>query len=221
MSASRVVAKRVKEFRQAHGWSAQELARRCAEAGMPHLDRSIIANLESGRRAMITIDEVLTLAWVLSVPPLMMFLPLGSTDEIAITPDVAVHPGLALKWVMGEMEPPTSDRKVAAHVDQAMFRLAAQPLILYARLDDAQEALSRAENDLHWAMEEGPADRVDKVAARRDDALNRLADVLNLMVDVGVRPPAIWWERYDRMRELGLLKLADRIERLAAEVEGA
>lgn len=193
------------------GWTAQDLADRLAAAGMPHLKRPVIANLESGRRQTVTVEEVLTLAWVLDVPPLMMFLPLGLSDEFEVTPSTAVHPGLALKWIVGEECAPTSDRKMAAHTNPRLHSKAAQPLWLYQRLTEAQTPLGRAEIDIAWATDEGDEERVQALQARRDGALAVLASVLDDMLDAGVLPPAIWHERYTRMRDLGLLKRPNEI----------
>ena len=55
------VAQRVKELRKRRNWSARQLADRCAELGAAGLDRSVLANLESGRRRTVSIDEVFVL----------------------------------------------------------------------------------------------------------------------------------------------------------------
>jgi transcriptional regulator with XRE-family HTH domain len=72
---SDVVAQRVRKLRQQWGWSAAELAQRCAEWGHPQLTASVIANIESGRRDKngrrrrdVTVDEAFAFARVLQVP---------------------------------------------------------------------------------------------------------------------------------------------------------
>ena len=77
---SMTIAKRMKELRQKKGWSAANLADACAEVGMPELNRSVIANIESRRRKNVTVEEVLTLAFVLDVSPLHLMVPI---DEFA------------------------------------------------------------------------------------------------------------------------------------------
>ena len=48
---ARIVARRLPVLRERHGWSAQQLADRCAEAGWPELNRAIISQLQQdGRR---------------------------------------------------------------------------------------------------------------------------------------------------------------------------
>jgi transcriptional regulator with XRE-family HTH domain len=234
LTPTQVAARRVRYYRDAHGWSAQELARRCAAAGMPQLDRSVLSNLENGRRTTIRLDEVLTLAWVLGVPPVMLMVPLGWADEVAITPTVTVHPGLAMKWLTGEGEAPTSDRRIAGHVSHAVYIEAVRPLALYERLSEAQDLLGKAERHRHDVRTNDgrrnpPAsldglDREDAARIRAADlrwkgALTALATVLNHMVTTGVRPPAIWRPRLEAMKNMGLLlhRTAQEVPPLAGE----
>jgi transcriptional regulator with XRE-family HTH domain len=62
--------------RAARGWSAQQLADRCAELGMPDLDRSAVANIENERRQRIGVDELFVLALALGVAPVHLAVPL-------------------------------------------------------------------------------------------------------------------------------------------------
>lgn len=102
------VRQRVKELRLAHGWSARELAERCAAAGAPHLDRDVLANLEGGRRRGITVDELLVLAFVLDAPPVHLLVP--TTDgDYAVTPTTVMPTTDARAWVRGEVEAPGQD----------------------------------------------------------------------------------------------------------------
>src|SRR4051794_30252810 len=79
---TQVVAARVKQLRKEQGLSAQKLADRCAEAGGRDLaTRSVIANLESGRRDTVSIDEVFVLAFALNVAPVHLVIP---TDAVPV-----------------------------------------------------------------------------------------------------------------------------------------
>jgi transcriptional regulator with XRE-family HTH domain len=107
-----VVARRVREVRSRRGWSAQELADRLREAGFPELDRGIIANLESGRRRSVSIDEVLALALVLDMAPVHLFVPVA--DEALSIGRWAVGSGPAREWVRGNYALPSQDSRVYA-----------------------------------------------------------------------------------------------------------
>jgi transcriptional regulator with XRE-family HTH domain/DNA-binding CsgD family transcriptional regulator len=54
-------------MRRQRGWTAQQLAERCALEGQPSLTRSNIAKIESGARRTVTTDEALGLARALEV----------------------------------------------------------------------------------------------------------------------------------------------------------
>lgn len=97
----KVIAGEVRRHRLARDLSAQQLADRCAELGHP-IPRSVLANLESGRRETITVPELLVLARALEVPPVLLLFPLGRVEQMEVLPgrDVATWP--ALLWFTGE-----------------------------------------------------------------------------------------------------------------------
>lgn len=67
-AAGIAVIRNVRALRVGRGWSAAEVASRADAAGFV-LPRNVIANLENGRRAMVTVDELAALAAVLAVEP--------------------------------------------------------------------------------------------------------------------------------------------------------
>lgn len=91
------VAGEVRRHRQAQGLSAQQLADRCTEVGMP-IQRSVLANLESGRRTTITISEVLVLAAALRVPPGLLVFPVGQQESVEMLPNKTESPLAAVDW---------------------------------------------------------------------------------------------------------------------------
>lgn len=66
---TRRVSERVRALRSQRQWSARELAEVCAREGMPSLNRSTIAKIESGARKWVTADEIAVLARALGVAP--------------------------------------------------------------------------------------------------------------------------------------------------------
>jgi transcriptional regulator with XRE-family HTH domain len=104
------VARRVREVRRRRGLSAAQLAERLRDVGL-EWDRSIIANLETGRRAGVDVAELLALAYVLRVAPVHLLIPID--DELApyhVTPTQAVRAGRARAWVRGD-DPLSADRR--------------------------------------------------------------------------------------------------------------
>ncbi|MFE2428437.1 helix-turn-helix domain-containing protein [Streptomyces sp. NPDC059373] len=71
---TRAIAKRVKELRGERGLTGANLAERMTELGVPW-DRSIVANLENGRRGSVSVAELLGLAFVLDVAPIHLLVP--------------------------------------------------------------------------------------------------------------------------------------------------
>ena len=74
MRPSEGIGKRLAEYRRLAGLSARELAER-AGAG---LSRGVIANIESGRKADLTVDQLIAVSAVLGIPPSALALP---TDQ--------------------------------------------------------------------------------------------------------------------------------------------
>lgn len=58
-------ARQLRERREAVGLSAHDLAARCAAVGSERINREVIANIETGRRQDVTLDEAACLAHVL------------------------------------------------------------------------------------------------------------------------------------------------------------
>ncbi|MQS13378.1 helix-turn-helix transcriptional regulator [Streptomyces kaniharaensis] len=96
------VAEAVRRFREERGMSAQDVAAACADLGYP-IARSIIANLENGRRSSVDVAEVLVLAKVLDVPPVALVVPVGETGEIEVLPGRMISTDEALQWVCGDL----------------------------------------------------------------------------------------------------------------------
>jgi transcriptional regulator with XRE-family HTH domain len=109
---SAIMARRIRELRERRDWTAEQLASRCAEAGMPSLTRSVIANAESGRRQSgFTIEEMLTLAYVLDLAPVYLFLPIDAA-LVSFTPRWVSSAGYVREWVRGNFPMPGQDPRL-------------------------------------------------------------------------------------------------------------
>lgn len=107
MSASAVVARRVRQLRGQRGWSAEDLARRLAELDpSTNLDRNVIANIENGRRRSLSLDEVVLFAVALDTTPTMLLLPaLGEALSIG-TDGPPLASTTARRWLGGHDSQP-------------------------------------------------------------------------------------------------------------------
>lgn len=112
-SPQTAVAGAVAELRKRLGWTAEDLARECVHLGMPSLNRSVIANIESGRRKYISVNEMCCLAYALDVAPVHLLVPTGVNEPVpdyyACAPEVLMPSKDARQWIRGELAPPGSD----------------------------------------------------------------------------------------------------------------
>jgi transcriptional regulator with XRE-family HTH domain len=82
------------------GMSAQQLSTACKELGHP-IARSVIANLESGRRSNVSVAEMLILATALNVPPATLLFPVGFAASVEVVPGGFETPLRAVDWMSG------------------------------------------------------------------------------------------------------------------------
>jgi hypothetical protein len=102
---ARLVAREVRRYRESQQpkMSAQQLADRTAELGMP-IPRSVLANLESGRRETVSVAEVLVLAAALGVAPIELISPVGFDQQTEMLPGREMDPLSAMRWFTGELK---------------------------------------------------------------------------------------------------------------------
>jgi transcriptional regulator with XRE-family HTH domain len=102
MTPTEVVAKRMKALRKKRDLTADKLAQRMKAAGIPW-ERIVVTKLETGRRASVSVDELLALAKVLDCP-LVMLLTTRDDDARAyqITPTTTESMGTVRAWMRGQ-----------------------------------------------------------------------------------------------------------------------
>lgn len=98
------VARNLRRWREHLGLSAQQLADRTRELGF-HVPRSVIANLENGRRETLSIAEFLVIAAALDVPPVLLIADVGREETVEILPGNSVSTWLARGWILGAADP--------------------------------------------------------------------------------------------------------------------
>lgn len=96
------VGKRVRELRSATDvkLSAQALSDRTTELGYT-VTRTVIADMESGRRKQVLVPELLALAAALEVPPSLLLLEEFPDGGVEVLPDRVVDGVTALAWIAG------------------------------------------------------------------------------------------------------------------------
>lgn len=112
MSVSEAIGARLNQLRRVHGWSAAQLAEAMTKVGVPW-DRQVVSKLENGRRKVLTVDELLALAYVLDIAPVHLLVPTdaGASERYAVTPTVTVSPSAARAWIRGRSAIGQVDRR--------------------------------------------------------------------------------------------------------------
>lgn len=183
-------------YRDAHGWTARELADRCSAAGVP-LDDNVICDLEDNLRAQVSVQELLTLAYVLSVPPVLLFVPVGEDYHVEVTPGVLVAPDAAVRWVSGEA-------MMAGDPRPGIWQRFARPLHLYRQLDHAHARRWNAESDLRRSTRDGTLSDQADARSQYILALVNVATVLTALVEDGMTVPPLKDYTARDMAKLGL-----------------
>jgi len=105
---------------------------------MPSVTRNLVSDLETGRRQLLGVAEVLVIARALDVPPLLLLFPVGVAEEAEALPGEIRSPFRAAAWFSGETPFPGKDDEdyvigIAADWNAAT----GNPLAIYRAYDRA------------------------------------------------------------------------------------
>jgi len=104
------ISARVRELRTRKGWTGAELGKRMTARGI-RWDRSIVANLENGRRATVSVSELLALARVFDVAPLHLLVPVQER-AFRVTEDEVYSTERVRAWIRGQTPLPGTDERM-------------------------------------------------------------------------------------------------------------
>ncbi|MFF0715942.1 helix-turn-helix domain-containing protein [Streptomyces bauhiniae] len=182
------VAGEVRRRRKELGWSAQDLADKCAEIGHP-IPRNVIANMESGRRSNLPLVDVIVLAEALNTPPICLVYPVGYVEDVQRLP--LQHPTTsmdALRRFTGE--------ETDLGADDDMLRYFRAHHAAQERLRSAQLDEERARYDAATAPNTDRKAEALRAQARAaeaaDEAKSRLHRIRAFIQEEGVTPPFLW-----------------------------
>jgi transcriptional regulator with XRE-family HTH domain len=187
----RGVGAEVRRYREMRKMSAQQLAERCAGLGLP-IQRSVLANLENGRRDTVSTPELLVLALALNVAPVLLLFPAGRDESAELAPGLSVPMAEALQWFSGEAPLPAmaedqAERWRDATLPAELFRVHAKDLADFQRVADTAARVAE--------------DAAGTEAPERIEALTRIAveqEALAALLQSGLR------QMRAAMREAGL-----------------
>ena len=94
---------RLAKYRKMAGLSARELSDKLHG----EVSRGVIANIESGRKTDVTIDQLFAFAWALDIPPVALALPLEEPERfVALTKSEtgfeAERSRYLVRWFLGQ-----------------------------------------------------------------------------------------------------------------------
>jgi transcriptional regulator with XRE-family HTH domain len=138
------VAREVRRWRTRRKLSTEQLSALTAEGGH-QIHRSVLANLESGRRENITVPDLVSLGRALGVPPLMLLYPVGREPDSEVAPGIHADPWEAAKLFTGEM---ANDGSMAAAEDLGLFREHDRLVRAWQRATEAAAERPPSDDDL-------------------------------------------------------------------------
>jgi len=188
------VGKRIAEYRTARGLSGQQLADRCAELGMPGLNRQVITKLENRRREAISLAELLVLARALDTSPVLLALSIGKQQSTEVLPGQSLGTWDAALWLAGEVQ--LSDAPDGLDAIWLDWTDAEGVVPLHHRHDQLVNDLSGGGL---WSIavdfgEDGQPDPVETLKLQRgirEELENDLHHVRSRMRELGLNPPQL------------------------------
>lgn len=101
------VARRVREVRKRRGYTAEKLAERLKEHGVPW-ERGVVVKFESGRRQSLSVDELYGLALALDCSVMALLVPLDNRP-VQVTPARVESADAVRVWITGATPLPGID----------------------------------------------------------------------------------------------------------------
>jgi len=115
---TQALANGIRRYRQERRMSTQQLADRTAELGMP-IQRSVLANLENGRRGSVSVAELLILAAALGAAPIDLLYPVGLEEQIEMLPGRMADSLGVVSWFCGDLKLDLADESTALRMPGA------------------------------------------------------------------------------------------------------
>lgn len=180
------IGQRVARRRAAMRLSAQQVADRCADLGMPALTRQVLARLEHGRRESVSTAELAVIAAALETAPVLLLYPVGLAETVEFLPGKLAPPYDAARWWDGEAS--LSDggdiERAARRAPVMLFRDHAQVL---AGLDDDVTEAGYASARRRQFSEAGLTDSERTMML----TVVALREIREGIMDLGMEPPPL------------------------------
>lgn len=161
------------------------------------MQRDVIANIENGRRAQVTVDELAGLALALDTSPIALLLPLDQPGTgVAVTSSTTVDVMAALEWLRGGEPLPGQDAGMFVHTTL--------PVAAEQHVRNAAELASALHSEKAHAEYVGDPAQIADARARLLDGLETLAAAVARLRALGFEPGRLGEHLVDEMRAAGL-----------------
>lgn len=173
---------------------------------------NVVANLETGRRAILSVDELLVAAYVLGVPPFSLLLPSPSShiDEVAITPTVSASWYDTALWLVGEGLV-SADQKASMR-GSVGWGQAIEPINAIRRLRTAAEEEHKAYDQLLTEELRHDNDRLTVARRLHQRAFSEFYSALVALAHLGVKPPPLPARLAEQIRTAGFSDVPPEVE---------
>lgn len=137
------IAGRVRELRDERRMSAQRLSDACAELGHP-IHRSVLANLENGRREVLDVCELFVIAQALGVAPMDLLVGAG---DVEILDGATASRADAIAWIAGIPDADAFDDIAEGLADALKAVERAQRAVAIVTAPRGPEVCAQCDND--------------------------------------------------------------------------
>lgn len=200
---ARRVASAVRRYREGQSVPYTELSERLSRVGVP-IPVLGLRRIEKGERR-VDIDELIALARVLGVPPILLVLPLGKEETVEVLPGEHRSTWAVAKWFGGQSAFPAGDVDVprdplvGSEDDNNAWAATAPPVVFHADHD-------RFVADWSWAAGQVAvlrdlAGRQGVTRAERTERLSRARHAEQQVREIEARLA----EHRDNMRRRGIV----------------
>ncbi|MFD4183972.1 helix-turn-helix domain-containing protein [Rhodococcus sp. NPDC058514] len=183
------VGVQIRRLRERPDWkmSAQTLANVTAELGH-EVPRSVLANMESGRRSSVPLVDVLVLAEALRVPPALIVFGLGDGATAEALPGQQIATPDAVRWWNGERGPllPVVDKGRVSDVTRTRAERATYEVLDMYR--GHWQLIDEIRSTTAWIRRSTSKPRWER---QREYAEQELAELRGEMLERGLILPAL------------------------------
>jgi transcriptional regulator with XRE-family HTH domain len=138
-------ATQIRAYRTRLGMSQQDLADRLNQLGA-RVDRTVVAKVESGKRA-VSLEDAFRFALALHVAPVHLLVPTDSDEPIHLAPNLDAPPHEIRAWIRGFLPMLQDPRIYFSAVPRSEAKAAAEALIAWLETSPTEVSTHAGESE--------------------------------------------------------------------------